>query len=259
MVYSAAWFQYPTLQEPVLDAPQRPEQVTESRWHQPWSEPVRFKISGQLAIALMASGLFSFPQSAGEAITVDKWFAHWREPVRFKGVFFGMPTGEQVAAVPSPQPFVSFGWFDKLNEPIVKQKVGLGTGSQRVHTGSPLPFVSFSWFRPQTELAPFPKRGLAARFQQFLAAPPRLLPTPTITGRLNAIESGDTMLFAGTFFARPVNATVGVIELARVPYVGIIEAALNQGTRGVIENHAAPASGSPVTPITSAAVSIRVI
>jgi hypothetical protein len=206
-----------------------------------------------------ASGLFFVPQQLGENIFVDKWFSHWREPVRFKGVFPGLPTGDQVAFTTSPLPFVSFGWFGALNEPIVKQKAGLLAGSQRFQTGSPFPFVSFSWFRPQTELAPFPKRGLAARFQQFLAAPPRLLPTPTITGRLNAIESGDAMLFAGTFFARPVNATVGVIELARVPYVGIIEAALNQGTRGVIENHVAPASGSPVTPITSAAVSIRVI
>lgn len=249
-------FQYQSITDPVST---QPESVTEDRWHRPWSEPVRFKISGQLAIALMASGLFSFPQSAGENITVDKWFASWREPVRFKGVFRGMPTGEQAAGFPSPQPFVSFGWFDKLNEPIVKQKAGLRTGSQSFHTGSPLPFVSFSWFRPQTELPPKPKIGLAARFQQFLAAPPRLLPTPTITGTLNAIETGDSALFAGLSFARPTTATIGVIELMRVPYLGIIEMPLTQGVSGVIEEGVAPASGSPAAVITSAAVGIRII
>jgi hypothetical protein len=253
------WIQYPTLQEPVLTDAQRPEQVTESRWHQPWSEPVRFKINKQLAIALAASGLFFVPQQAGEVIFVDKWINHWREPVRFKGVFRGMPTGEQPAAFPSPQPFVPFGWFDKLSEPIVKQKVGLRAGSQRFQTGSPLPFVSFSWFRPQTELPPKPKIGLATRFQQFLAQPPRLLPTPTITGRLNAIESGDTALFVGVSFGRPVNAMIGVIELAQVPYLGIIEMPLTQGVSGVIEDHVAPASGSAAPVISDAAVSIRII
>lgn len=250
------WFQYPAKTEPVLA---QAESVTEDRWHQPWSEPVRFKISGQLAIALMASGLFSFPQNAGETITVDKWFAHWREPVRFKGVFPGVPTSAQLAGFPSPQPFVSFGWFDKLNEPIVKQKIGLRAGSQPFQTGSPQPFVSFSWFRPQTELAPFPKKGLAARLQQVLAAPPRLLPTPTITGRLNAIETGDSALFAGISFARPTTATIGVIELAQVAYLGIIEMPLTQGVSGIIEDHAAPTSGSAVTAITDAAVGIRII
>lgn len=256
MVYPYLHWQYQVKTEPVLA---QAEQVTESRWHQPWSEPVRFKISGQLAIALMASGLFSFPQNAGEAIFVDKWINQWREPVRFKGVFRGMPTGEQPAAFPSPQPFVSFGWFDKLNEPIVKQKVGLRAGSQRFHTGSPLPFVSFSWFRPQTELPPKPKIGLAARFQQFLAQPPRLLPTPTITGVLHAIETGDSALFAGTFFARPTTAMIGVIELAKVPYLGIIEMPLSQRTGGVIESHVAPASGTAAPVITSASVGIRII
>lgn len=253
------WIQYPTLQEPVLDTPQRPEQVTESRWHQPWSEPVRFKISGRLAIALAASGLFFTPQQAGELIFVDKWFNPFSDPVRFKGVFRGMPTGGQVAAIPSPQPFVSFGWFDKLGEPIVKTKARLTTGAQVAAFPSPFPFVSFSWFRPQTELPPKPKIGLASRFQQFLAAPSRLLPTPTITGRLNAIESGDTMLFAGRTFSRPVTATIGVIELMKVPYLGIIELPLTQGVSGVIENHSAPASGSATALITSAAVSIRII
>ncbi len=204
------WIQYPTLQEPVLDTPQRPEQVTESRWHQPWSEPVRFKINGRLAIALAASGLFFVPQQTGEAIFVDKWINHWREPLRFKGIFRGMPVGEQRAPFPSPQPFVPFGWFDKLGEPIVKQKAGLRTGSQRFQTGSPFPFVSFSWFRPQTELPPKPKIGLATRYQQFLAQPPRLLPTPTITGTIGAVEIGDSALFGAMEFGRPVSAIVAL-------------------------------------------------
>ncbi len=256
MPYPYLHFQYQIKTEPVST---QAETVTESRWHQPWSEPKRFKISGQLAIALMASGLFSFPQSAGEAIFVDKWINHWREPLRFKGIFRGMPTGEQCAPFPSPQPFVSFGWFDKLNEPIVKSKRRLVTSAQVAGFPSLQPFVSFGWFRPQTELPPLGKIGLRASLQQVLAAPPRLLPTPTITGTLSAIESGDTLLFAGVSFGRPVNALIGVIELAQVPYLGIIELPLSQGVSGLIEDRLAPASGSAVPVITSAAVGIRVI
>lgn len=235
------------------------EAISEDKWHYSWSLPVRVKIDPRLAIALAASGLFFSPQQLGENIFVDKWFSSWREPVRFKGTFRGMPTAEQPAAFPSPQPFVSFGWFDKLNDPIVKTKARLTTAAQVAVFPSPLPFVSFSWFRAQTELPPKPKIGLSARFQQFLAQPPRVLPTPTITGTLNAIETGDSMLFAGTSFGRPVNAMIGVIELERVPYLSIIEMPLSQGVRGVIEDHVAPASGSPATVITTAAVSIRII
>lgn len=204
------WIQYPTLQEPVLDTPQRPEQVTESRWHQPWSEPRRFKIDGRLAIALMASGMFFAPQQVGEQIFVDKWINQWREPLRFKGVFLGMPAGEQAAPFPSPQPFVPFGWFDKLNEPIVKAKLRLTTGAQIAGFPSPQPVVSFSWFRPQTELPPKAKIGLSARFQQTLAQPPRVLPTPNITGTMRAIEIGDSALFGGIQFGRPVSATIAL-------------------------------------------------
>lgn len=204
------WIQYPTLQEPVLTAAQRPEQVTESRWHQPWSVPVRVKINGRLAIALAASGLFFTPQQAGEIIFVDKWINHWREPVRFKGTFRGMPTGEQRAPFPSPQPFVSFGWFDKLNEPLIKNKIGLRAASQIAFTRSLNPIVSFSWLRPQTELPPKPKIGLRASLQQFFAGPPRLLPTPNITGTIGAVEIGDSALFGGIQFGRPVRATVAL-------------------------------------------------
>lgn len=256
MAYSQPWFQYPTKTEPVLAGA---EQVTESRWHQPWSEPVRFKISGQLAIALAASGLFFPVQTAGELIFVDKWINQWREPLRFKGIFRGMPTGAQQAIAPSPQPFVSFGWFAKLDEPIVKKKIGLREGSQRFHTGSPLPFVSFGWFRPQTELPPLPKVGLSARLQMFLARPPRVLPTPTISGSMSAIEQGDTALFGMFHFGTPVEARVGVIELAYAPFVSLIETRPSQGVSGLIEEHVAPASGSPTTAITSAAVSIRIV
>lgn len=77
---------YPALQAPVLTPAQQPEQVTESRWHQPWSEPVRQKINPVLAIALMASGLFA-PVLTDKQIddtSEARWHQPWSEPVRQK-------------------------------------------------------------------------------------------------------------------------------------------------------------------------------
>ena len=73
--------QYQNKTQPVFSGA---ETVTESRWHQPWSEPVRYKVAPKLAIALMASGLFFSPQQTGESISLDKWFAPFRDPVRIK-------------------------------------------------------------------------------------------------------------------------------------------------------------------------------
>lgn len=69
-------FQYQITTRPVFFGS---ETVTESRWHQPWSEPVRRKIDPQLAVALAASGaVFPLP-----LFRID-WYAPLSEPVRFK-------------------------------------------------------------------------------------------------------------------------------------------------------------------------------
>jgi len=95
------------------------ETITEDKWHQAWSEPVRSRISGALAIALITSGVtfvpivpspgnatysidsptsfeiidnrtIIYPAYQGpvptviETITEDKWHHRWSEPLRYK-------------------------------------------------------------------------------------------------------------------------------------------------------------------------------
>jgi hypothetical protein len=76
------WFVYPSLTDPVVAGPER---VSEDKWHQPFSEPVRQKIAPTLAVALIASGLVYV--NAGpftEPVTEDRWHQGWSEPVREK-------------------------------------------------------------------------------------------------------------------------------------------------------------------------------
>lgn len=114
---------YPGLQGPVLTAAQRPEAVTEDRWHQPFSEPTRnfaARRAAAASIAIIASGAFNptWNWGAGNAqglapsgwsqppatkrvtqyqektdplvplipenVTADKWIYPWSEPVRLK-------------------------------------------------------------------------------------------------------------------------------------------------------------------------------
>lgn len=186
------------------------------------------------------------------------WFEPLTDPIRFPPA---LKTGLQQFLAPSPNPLVSFGWMAALSEPRIKTKPMLRASQQQAFIAPPTisPIVSFSWFRGLSEPTVKTKLGLRASQQQFLARQELPLTGALITGTMNLFERGDTMLFAGRFFGRPVNALIGVIELAQVPYLGIIEMPLTQGVRGVIEDAAAPASGSAVPVITSAAVSIRII
>ena len=58
----------------------------ESSWHQPWSEPVRFKIQPRLQVVLAASGLFWAANTQESYIRSyeSRWHYPWSEPVRLK-------------------------------------------------------------------------------------------------------------------------------------------------------------------------------
>lgn len=114
---------YPALQGPTLTDAQRPEAVSEDRWHQPLSEPSRnfaVRRAAVAAIAAISAGAFNpttpwstgpatglatsgwsqppasnrvvlyqaktegFVPIAPEAVTADKWIYPWSEPVRIK-------------------------------------------------------------------------------------------------------------------------------------------------------------------------------
>lgn len=128
---------YPSLQAPVLTDSQQPEEVTESRWHQPWSEPVRVRIAPALAIALAASGLFFSPQQAGETGQLDKWYAWLSEPVRQKP---GLDAARAQNAMWFAQVFFSESadyskWGFAWSEPVrLDLRIGLRAHEQRAQT-----------------------------------------------------------------------------------------------------------------------------
>lgn len=105
---------YPVLTEPVLTAAQQPEQVTESRWHQPLSTPV---LRGGLATAVVvASGLF-FVEAAPfpETVTADRWFQPLSTPTRRPYA----PPGHIGFAQAAPfTETVTLGWFEPFGNPV---------------------------------------------------------------------------------------------------------------------------------------------
>lgn len=86
-----------------------------------------------------------------------------------------------------------------------------------------------AWLMPLSQ--PVRSRpGLAAARQQFLAAPPRLLPTPALFGVLNATETKDTMLAGASLWNRIADAEIGVINTTPQPAeVGLFPAATTAG------------------------------
>lgn len=110
-------FQYQAQTEPVNTSP---EQVTESRWHQPLSEPVRRRA---LAVAIVAaSGAFYAPYvqpAQAETVTVDKWHRPFVEPTRRPS---GLATADQqflafVKASPFAETVSLDRWLRPLSEP----------------------------------------------------------------------------------------------------------------------------------------------
>src|ERR1043166_7532544 len=108
-----ARFQYPSLTQPVAPGG---ETITEDKWHQGWTNPVRHKIAPQLAVALIASGL-AYVEAApfAETVTESRWHQPWSEPVRVRPA---LPAGEQHFFEFEPTPIISIGWHRPLAEPV---------------------------------------------------------------------------------------------------------------------------------------------
>lgn len=202
------FFQYQEFTAPVST---QPERVSEDKWHQPWSEPVRFKRSKQAAIALAASGFVLVQFDFGEEILADKWFKSLSEPVRVK---------PNIGAARQPafqtidtRPIVSFGWYGNLHDPVrfrsfkthlqrattldtepfpaghipswyarlsepVRVKPRLIEANQRYFEPDWEPNVSFSYYNWLTDPVRLPK-GLRAWYQQAVAYDAEIFPQPT--------------------------------------------------------------------------------
>jgi hypothetical protein len=121
--------QYQAVAFPVLTDDQR-KQFFESRWHQPWSEPVRFRV---LPVALQHTQQQG-SVSVGEQVGEDKRHFPWSEPVRERP---GLKAHLQQALIapvlnPSTQITQNFEsrWHYAWSEPQ-RQKIGLGAYLQQ--------------------------------------------------------------------------------------------------------------------------------
>lgn len=122
MVYT--YIQYQVKTEPVSTLK---ETVTESRWHQPWSNP---PVLAKPGLRTADQQFIAFVQASfAEIVNPDKWYAPWREPVRVKP---GLSAAAQqfLAMEPAPSPFAATGWFNWLAEPV-RLKPGLHASQQR--------------------------------------------------------------------------------------------------------------------------------
>src|ERR1700736_689249 len=160
-----ARFQYPSLTQPIFAGG---ESITEDKWHEPWTDPVRSRIAPQLAVALIASGL-AYVEAApfAETVTESRWHQPWSEPVRVKPRLID---GAQQSLAPDPLPRVSFGWYNWLTEPV-RVKAALPVVEQHVFAFEPTPIISIAWHLPFPEPVRV-KPGLGVGAQQYLALQP---------------------------------------------------------------------------------------
>lgn len=129
------------------------------------------------------------PQQLGENVFADKWIYPWSEPVRFRVIHESLIASG--GTLNPDQPFPPATWFAELNQPVQLPR--------RLHAAlNPFmgPFVIQppgsatliqGWFMELAEPV-WPKPGLGARYQQSFAYHPRLLPTPTVTATMSAVE-----------------------------------------------------------------------
>jgi hypothetical protein len=170
--------------------------VTESRWHQPFSEPVRSRIAPQLAVALIASGLaYVEAPPFAEKVTQDRWHQPWSEPVRTRW----LPPAQQRAVVPDPQPRVSFSWWNWLSEPVRTR--WLPAAEQQVSPFDEDVIWADRWFAWWSEPVVKARPRLAEASQQWLAFAP-----PFSAGAVQSEWSGPApslVRFQYQAFARP--------------------------------------------------------
>ena len=170
--------------------------------------PVRHKIAPALAIALIASGLFSGPL-LDQGDKSGSYNYGWSEPVRQKpGLGSHLQqfyTGEIQPSVLSAQ-----AWFAPLSEPV-RLKLGLRAGLQQFHTGEVHPSVlsAQAWFAPLSEPVR-EKIGTKAANQPFLAyVAARTQNYPERSGEINFAEETQFSKYSYAW-SEPVRVKPGV-------------------------------------------------
>jgi hypothetical protein len=160
---------------PVLDDETQIVDQFESRWHYPWSEPVRFKRFPTAEQQAVAQTLFT-----PEVVTVDKWTYAWSEPVRFRR----FPTAEQSAyhaPVFTPEFVTSDKWIYPWTDPV-RTKIGLKTYLQQAFIAPVLD--------PETQIS----QDIESRWHFAWSDPVRIKP-PLLTAQQQAAAAPATSVF----------------------------------------------------------------
>ncbi len=198
-----------------------PETVTESRWHQAWSTPVRIKPGVGAYLQQFRTGDTSpFPVS-----NYESWYQWFSEPVRFKNGLGPHLQRFEISLI--PQQFVvsqSNPWFNWLSEPVrFKPRVLAADQPFFFFEPEPPEFLDIPWYANLAEPVRLPK-GLRAQLQQFLAYHPRILPTPTVFVTMAATETNNDVFLGGVIVYSSVSpATSGqgaVVSVVEVPESG---------------------------------------
>ena len=115
-------------QQDLAWAPQTitPEVITEDKWHQPWSIPVRVKPK-----VVFQQDLAWAPQTiTPEVTTEDKWHQAWSEPVRAKPKIVFQQDLAWAPQTITPEVTTEDKWHQPWADPV-RKKPGLGTWEQR--------------------------------------------------------------------------------------------------------------------------------
>lgn len=179
-VRTRRWLQA-ALQQALIFNPQPPEVITEDKWHRPWSEPVRQRPK---ILAYQQQALVTTLRPI-EIITEDKWHFPWSQPVQFKRDPRYLATLAASGGViyPFPLPPVVIVFEDRWHQP---------------------------WSEPvRLKIGP----RLRAALQQFTTIPPEIISGGAITGILDATEQGDIFYATGLLFNQVAGGNVGIIEL----------------------------------------------
>lgn len=139
------------------------EVIFEDKWHFPWSEPVRLKQG--LAARLQQSFIWdALPDDSITGTMESRWHQPWSEPVRQKN---GLAARYQISLAwgyTTPEATSVDKWFAWLNEPVSRKRA-LSTANQQVSVTDTDPVVPFGWFNGLTE-PPKPKVTIRLGSQQ---------------------------------------------------------------------------------------------
>jgi hypothetical protein len=162
------------------------ERVTEDRWHQPWSEPVRTNWLRTALQQSLAWPVFIPPIVPPEVITEDKWHQSWSEPVRFRQLSTSLQqTLGWPVFVPAPTPPVVALVTGNFDTVLYRQAFQYQAQAFTPVVAPPPPVFYGSWGYPWSE--PVRQIRLLTASQQavFLpsttpVAPPVVIGVPVI-------------------------------------------------------------------------------